>query len=126
MFTRVGEKLARVVHEIAIRIGSTRLGALRGLALHLKALKIQPRDLDQPNGEDAIMAIARTLTRNEWERITNSNVLILGSRWSWIVNAAGQELRRLEKSVGRLSPKPSTFDMHFTSPTVPSMTIYRR
>lgn len=97
--SRIATMLANVVHEVRpVMIETGALAALRGLALQLKALRLRLRDLDQPNGQDAVMSIARAMTTTEWNQLAQSNVMILGGRWSWIVNKAGLELRSTRRA----------------------------
>lgn len=125
--SRVATHLADVVHEMQLPQWGSRLMWLRGLALHLKALKLRTRDLDQENGRDAIAAIARTLTLQQWRQLAESNAHILGARWSAIVDRAGSELRKRARTVTRENlSRARPFDFCTTSPTVPAFQIIRR
>lgn len=115
---RIAEKLANVVRELDPKIGNTHLAGLRGLAMHIRALRIRPRQLDQPNGEDAIMAIARTLTPREWSKLAHDNTLTLNRQWGEIVYQAGRLLRRAPKAPASLPPGSTT-------PTASWISIYR-
>lgn len=103
---RVARMLAEVVFEINFKISSTRLAELRGLAMRLKAMRLRLRDLDRDGGKDAIYAIAQTLSVREWTRLAEDNSLVLGQRWSWIVNRAGTMLRKLKRKRGITPSRP--------------------
>lgn len=92
--THVATMLANVVRDMQLPMVGTRLLWLRGLALRLKTLRVRLRDLDQPSGQDAIAAIASTMTLKEWRGLAEDNTQVLGAKWSWIVERAGKELRK--------------------------------
>jgi len=108
--------LANVVTAMNLPMPGTRLLWLRGLALRLKTLRVRLRDLDQPNGQDAIAAIASTMAIREWRWLAESNVHVLGARWSWIIERAGSELRKaLVREIalaipGNADPTATSFD----------------
>jgi hypothetical protein len=87
---RPGEvaRAKRVARMIANTVQPQRTLAVRNVIARLKVHNLRPRDIDTPNGEDAIAAIVSTMTAHEMRNTVPS----LGKIWELVASRAVQFL----------------------------------
>lgn len=91
---RLATMVARAVHEnwTGWAVQQARLELVRGLVLRFRELKLRPRDLDTPNGYEAIVLIGAALSPQEW-RTYSADRSNLGRMWNWIIHRAVAEVQ---------------------------------
>ncbi len=87
---RPGEvaRAKRVARMIANTVKPHRQLAVRNVIARLKEHSLRPKDIDTPNGEDAIAAIVSTMTTRE----LHTPVPALGKIWELVASRAVQFL----------------------------------
>lgn len=87
---RPGEvaRAKRVARMIANTVKPQRTLAVRNVIVQLKKHNLRPKDIDTPNGEDALAAIISTMTPRE----LNATVPPLGKIWELVASRTVQYL----------------------------------